>query len=161
MLPSSSSSSSSYSSSSFLLCLCFFFFSFFLTSSCPPVGLGLSFCCCPTWPRFPVSPFSSRPPVVLFLSFLRPSTPLVLLVHLVRSQLLLLLSSWCVRVVFLSLSFCPRYPPHVLLWSVGCPAAVILSTLLSKAGPRARLPHHHHNNNTSHCRQSCLVSMLE
>ena len=48
------------------------------------------------------------------------------------------------------------HPPHVLLWSFCCPAAVLLFPfLLSKAGagPAAA----HHNNNS--CRLSCLGSI--
>ena len=69
----------------------------------------------------------------------------------VRSQFVLLLSSWC---VFLPSSFCP---PHILLWSFCCPFAVVLFALLSEAGARAATARHHNNHS---CRLGSLGSVF-
>ena len=58
----------------------------------------------------------------------------------VRSQVVLFLFAWCVRVVFLPSSFCPL----LSLLSPSCP---------QEAGPGAAAAHY---NNNSSCRLSCL-----
>ena len=105
-----------------------------LSSSCSSNALLLTFFRC-SWPRLPVylQLCSSRRRLV-FLLF---SSPLALPWHdplmlsccpfgFVWSRLVLLLSSWCVRVVFLPLSFCPLLssscPPLVFLLSCCCRA---------------------------------------
>ena len=133
-----------------------------LSSSCSSIAFLLSFFGSPLpWlPAYLRSCSSYHTLVFLFSSLPLPlfsswHAPLMLSscpFGVVRSQLVFLLSSWCVRVVFLPSSFCP------LLASLCSPLGFLLSCCLRCFPKQAGAAAAHDNNNS--CQLSCLGSML-